>query len=111
MNKGPSNLRLSEKESPKANRLSRDMCESVIGYLLLQGYLKEDFHFTPYSTISYLVLGKKTPTDQLSMEIQVNTTASTTKSTAKKKLAKDSSAKTSTKRSRVESVTLDSDSE
>ena len=57
MNKGPSNLRLSEKESPKANRLSRDMCESVIGYLLLQGYLKEDFHFTPYSTISYLVLG------------------------------------------------------
>ena len=27
--------------------------------MLLEGALKEDFHFTPYSTISYLVLGPR----------------------------------------------------
>lgn len=31
----------------------------MIGHLLLEGYLKEDFHFTPFSTISYLIPGAK----------------------------------------------------
>ncbi|XP_071493207.1 ATP-dependent DNA helicase Q1-like [Diadema antillarum] len=33
--------------------------EHIIAHLLLEGYLKEDFHFTPYNTISYVVPGSK----------------------------------------------------
>ena len=54
-NTGPSSLRLPDRK--KAIKLPREMCESILAHLLLEGYLKEDFHFTPYSTISYLVLG------------------------------------------------------
>ena len=45
------------------------------------------------------------------MPISVETTAGVTKSATKKKLATASSAKTSTKRSRVECVTIATDSE
>jgi len=112
LNKGPTNLRLSEKESPR-NYLERDKCESVIAYLLLKGYLKEDFHFTPYSTISYLVLvsGKRDGKD-LSMKIAVETANTVVKSKSTKKVSSSSSASTSRpKKSRVEFVTLCSDSD
>ena len=39
--------------------LTVESCEHVIMNMLLEGALKEDFHFTPYSTISYLVLGPR----------------------------------------------------
>eukprot|EP00058_Branchiostoma_floridae_P001296 XP_002586784.1 hypothetical protein BRAFLDRAFT_102942 [Branchiostoma floridae] len=39
--------------------LTREMGERVITHMLLEGYLREDYHFTPYSTISYLVPGPK----------------------------------------------------
>jgi len=39
--------------------ISRDHCETVLAHLLLEGYLKEDFHFTPYNTISYLLPGDR----------------------------------------------------
>ena len=55
LNVGPTNLRLPDTKS--AAKLPRDVCESIVAFLLLEGYLKEDFHFTPYSTISYLLLG------------------------------------------------------
>ena len=54
-NTGPTALRLPD--AKKSNKLPRDQCDSILAYLLLEGYLKEDFHFTPYSTISYIVLG------------------------------------------------------
>ena len=38
---------------------SREDCEPVIVDMLLEGVLREDFHFTPYSTISYLLPGPK----------------------------------------------------
>lgn len=38
--------------------LSRDKAENIVAYLLVDGFLKEDFHFTPYSTLSYIVPGK-----------------------------------------------------
>lgn len=41
----------------KTPDLLREDCERVVVYLLLEGVLREDFHFTPYSTISYLVPG------------------------------------------------------
>ncbi|XP_041365340.1 ATP-dependent DNA helicase Q1-like [Gigantopelta aegis] len=39
--------------------VSRDKAERILVHMLLEGHLKEDFHFTPYSTISYLVPGHK----------------------------------------------------
>lgn len=39
--------------------LSVEKCERILVHALLEGVLKEDFHFTPYSTISYIGLGRK----------------------------------------------------
>ena len=43
----------------KAPDLSREDYERVVVHLLLEGVLREDFHFTPYSTISYVLPGPK----------------------------------------------------
>ncbi|KAL1921463.1 uncharacterized protein VTP21DRAFT_11179 [Calcarisporiella thermophila] len=40
---------------------SREDMERVLNNLILEGHVKEEFHFTPYSTISYLVLGPRAP--------------------------------------------------
>ncbi|XP_075231518.1 ATP-dependent DNA helicase Q1-like [Lycorma delicatula] len=52
--KGPPKLRVSSVSPPT---FSRDTGESILAWLLVKGYLKEDFHFTPYSTISYIRRG------------------------------------------------------
>lgn len=52
-------LKLLELWRSQGNTLSVDSCEHVIMNMLLEGVLKEDFHFTPYSTISYLVAGPR----------------------------------------------------
>ena len=39
--------------------LSVEKCERILVHALLEGVLKEEFHFTPYSTISYIGLGRK----------------------------------------------------
>ncbi|KAL9955233.1 hypothetical protein ACROYT_G036526 [Oculina patagonica] len=54
--KGQTSLRMRDVKAPD---LSREDCERVIVNLLLEGVLREDFHFTPYSTISYLLPGPK----------------------------------------------------
>ena len=36
-----------------------EKCERILVYAILEGVLKEEFHFTPYSTISYVGLGRK----------------------------------------------------
>lgn len=51
--KGPVNLRHKGKEP----NFSRQMGEDVLAYLLVEGFLEEDFHFTAYTTISYLKKG------------------------------------------------------
>ena len=43
----------------KAPDLSREDCERVMVDLLLEAVLREDFHFTPYSTLTYLLPGPK----------------------------------------------------
>ena len=53
--------------------LAVESCEHVIMNMLLEGVLKEDFHFTPYSTISYVVAGPRAnalKTGRLSLSIQ-----------------------------------------
>lgn len=51
--KGPTNLR----HSGKAPSISRLIGEDIIAYLLTKKCLTEDFHYTAYSTISYLQIG------------------------------------------------------
>ncbi|CAH0719609.1 unnamed protein product, partial [Brenthis ino] len=51
--KGPVPLRQKGKEP----NFSRNIGEDVIAFLLVEGYLVEDFHFTAYSTISYIKKG------------------------------------------------------
>ncbi|XP_054158777.1 ATP-dependent DNA helicase Q1-like [Oppia nitens] len=54
--KGNKKLRLDDIRPPD---IRRDVCQQIVGLLLCDGYLKEDFHFTPYSTISYLSVGSR----------------------------------------------------
>ncbi|PNF25033.1 ATP-dependent DNA helicase Q1 [Cryptotermes secundus] len=54
--KGAANLRDISIPVPK---FSRETGEVILAHLLVTGYLQEDFHFTPYSTISYLKRGPK----------------------------------------------------
>lgn len=54
--KGAKNLRL---DSVKPPTLTRAQCEHAILLMLIDGFLMEEFHFTPYSTISYLKPGPK----------------------------------------------------
>ncbi|CAD5229303.1 unnamed protein product [Bursaphelenchus okinawaensis] len=46
---------------------SREGLEKVVGTLLLEGYLKEEFHFTPYSVISYIVRGSRSVQGRVTM--------------------------------------------
>ncbi|XP_011173229.2 ATP-dependent DNA helicase Q1 [Solenopsis invicta] len=54
--KGASSLRVSNVPVPT---FTRETAEAIVGHLLINGYLQEDFHFSPYSTISYLKRGPK----------------------------------------------------
>ncbi|XP_076287157.1 ATP-dependent DNA helicase Q1 [Lasioglossum baleicum] len=54
--KGAVTLRVSSVPIPKFTRQSG---EAIVGHLLANGYLQEDFHFSAYSTISYLKRGAK----------------------------------------------------
>ncbi|XP_045129129.1 ATP-dependent DNA helicase Q1-like isoform X2 [Portunus trituberculatus] len=56
LGKGPTKQRVQE---ATATGVLRETAESIVAYLLVDGFLKEDFHFTPYSTLSYIVPGPK----------------------------------------------------
>lgn len=49
------------KKADYSNSLSQNEIESLILVMLMNQYLKEDFHFTPYNTICYLVAGQLAP--------------------------------------------------
>lgn len=54
--KGKPNLRVKEIGVPKFERF---YAEQMVAFLIVKGYLKEDFHFTPYTTLSYIKKGNK----------------------------------------------------
>uniref|UniRef100_A0A8C3TX54 ATP-dependent DNA helicase n=1 Tax=Catharus ustulatus TaxID=91951 RepID=A0A8C3TX54_CATUS len=54
--KGVSKFRVAEVTPPKH---PREELERIVAHLLLQQYLKEDFSFTAFATISYLKVGPK----------------------------------------------------
>uniref|UniRef100_A0A3Q2QPM7 ATP-dependent DNA helicase n=1 Tax=Fundulus heteroclitus TaxID=8078 RepID=A0A3Q2QPM7_FUNHE len=58
LGRGPAKLR---KMIQTTTALSRRQAEAVIVSLLLQGYLREDYSFTPYATYFYMKLGRKAP--------------------------------------------------
>lgn len=69
LNKGDKKLRPDNIEIPK---YSRQVAQNIIGFFLINNYLKEEFHFTPYSIISYINIGfawltKQTTTIQCSL--------------------------------------------
>lgn len=56
LGKGAGNLKLG---GWKPKGLSRAGAEKILVFMLLEGYVKEDFHFTPYNTISYIECGPR----------------------------------------------------
>ncbi|KAK7084817.1 hypothetical protein SK128_005772 [Halocaridina rubra] len=46
-------------EGAIAKDLSRERAEIIVAFLIIDSFLKEDFHFTPYNTISYILPGPK----------------------------------------------------
>jgi ATP-dependent DNA helicase Q1 len=46
--RGPSNLKLASWKAPKTIVEDKNLAESFVAHLLMENYLKEDFHFTPY---------------------------------------------------------------
>ena len=65
--KGQSNLRLSGWKKPSCSMISsnseRHFVEAIVSNMLIERYMKEDFHFTPYSTISYILPKSRDPRD------------------------------------------------
>uniref|UniRef100_A0A914PJ54 Uncharacterized protein n=1 Tax=Panagrolaimus davidi TaxID=227884 RepID=A0A914PJ54_9BILA len=51
--------KLAELMDKKLSNISREKVEKILSTLLLQGFIEEDFHFTPYSIISYIVMGAR----------------------------------------------------
>ncbi|KAI1711382.1 DEAD/DEAH box helicase domain-containing protein [Ditylenchus destructor] len=52
--------KLAELFLKKATDVDQNMAEEIIARLLLESYLQEDFHFTPYAIISYVAVSGKT---------------------------------------------------
>ena len=56
LGKGATSLRVSSIEPPKE---SRETCQRIIVKFVIERILQEDMHFTPYSTICYLLPGPR----------------------------------------------------
>ncbi|RWS02139.1 ATP-dependent DNA helicase Q1-like protein [Dinothrombium tinctorium] len=108
LQKGDKKLRIPDIEPPS---LTRSQCELIIIYLLLDDYLKEDFHFTAYSTISYIVSGHKAALINSKKSIEYDFPFVDKNYIIKSvKKRKNSEEPTSTKKSKsndIEEVTLD----
>lgn len=88
--KGPAKRR----KMIQTTTLPRLQAEAVIVRLLLQGYLREDFSFTPYTTYFYLKLGRKAPllkveTHTLKMNMRTTGSGSAVKAVSGKGQAKE----------------------
>ncbi|XP_074554636.1 ATP-dependent DNA helicase Q1 isoform X2 [Halichoeres trimaculatus] len=90
--KGPAKRR----KMIQVTTLSRLQAEAVVVRLLLQGYLREDFSFTPYMTYFYLKLGRKAPL----LKSQTHTVSMVMKQTG----AKSAVVKTKEKKKSIQSA-------
>ena len=71
LGKGPTNLRVKFTEPVPIDRLK---AETIFAFLLIDGYLTEDFQFTPYSTISYIKKGENFQIIFLGTQKKINKT-------------------------------------
>ena len=65
-----------------AANMEKTEAEGIIVQLLIRQYLREDFHFTPYSTISYVTAGDRSgllslPEHRVMMNLRVTSSATT----------------------------------
>merc|ERR1719342_2007737 len=91
--RGATNLKLA---GWAGDGLSKDQVESLVAHLTVEGHLKEDFHFTPYSTISYLVPGYRAVKGELVIRFFGSSSTAKTKSNpqaAAEKITKDATEK------------------
>jgi len=56
---GRGSTALRVKGADAASNMEKTEAEQIIVQLLIRQYLREDFHFTPYSTISYIIPGDR----------------------------------------------------
>uniref|UniRef100_A0A2C9JYD4 ATP-dependent DNA helicase n=1 Tax=Biomphalaria glabrata TaxID=6526 RepID=A0A2C9JYD4_BIOGL len=54
--RGPAGVKVKSIAAPS---LAKDQAERIVAQLVVEGYLREDFHFTAYSTICYIIPGPK----------------------------------------------------
>eukprot|EP00095_Tigriopus_kingsejongensis_P001261 maker-scaffold374_size191929-snap-gene-0.37 protein:Tk01261 transcript:maker-scaffold374_size191929-snap-gene-0.37-mRNA-1 annotation:"1-like protein" len=81
LNKGESKYRLPGWDF---HALDQQLAELILANMLLREFIKEDFAFTPYSTLSYLVQGPRTLNAGHGMEILAPTKVPTTTATKRK---------------------------
>ncbi|KAJ8678693.1 hypothetical protein QAD02_014480 [Eretmocerus hayati] len=55
-NKGVASSRVASVPTPK---FPREVGEAIVGHLLIKGYLQEDFHYSAYTTLTYMKRGPK----------------------------------------------------
>ncbi|XP_057317213.1 ATP-dependent DNA helicase Q1-like isoform X2 [Hydractinia symbiolongicarpus] len=95
---------------------SRSECESVVTKLLIQQIVQEDYHFTPYSTVTYLIPGPRwllLKRDQISVKLDIvseknDIISGESTSGAVKKLLGDNK-ETSVKTKKRKAIVIDSD--
>ena len=72
----------------KGGKWSREEVEQIVAHMLVEGYIVEDMHYTPYSVISYILPGHR---DVNKMEIKFVSGSKTVKKGKKRKEKSDSS--------------------
>ena len=97
----------------KGGSLSKEQVEQVVGTMLVDQYLQEDMHYTPYSVISYLLPG---PRSVQNMKIKpfTNTKQRGKTNTKKRKNAPEEECNVNMKKSKLKSnvdIVISSDDE
>eukprot|EP00092_Neocalanus_flemingeri_P026366 GFUD01028582.1.p1 GENE.GFUD01028582.1~~GFUD01028582.1.p1 ORF type:complete len:664 (+),score=201.59 GFUD01028582.1:102-2093(+) len=91
----------------KGGKLTKDQVEQVVAWLLVEGYLQEDMHYTPYSVISYLLAGHRI-VKQVSVKFLNN---KSTGAKSKQVTSMEKSKKPKQKKRKIESSSESSDEE
>ena len=79
--RGGTLLKLVDWTPPKSISSNRSLTETIVTHLLIDNYLKEHFHFTPYNTISYIDPGER----KITKPIKLNGIGSSDPVSAKKR--------------------------
>lgn len=82
-------------DSVKVPKYDREVVERIVATMLVQGFLKEEFHFNPYTVISYLNVGPKMimmneKTKDLTVSIKIKLSDGSTKTKPTSSISKSS---------------------